>query len=384
MNTRTAGPGAAPRGRAIPATSSTSGRSTPSGAPSLVDSLVTGYRNGERRAGERRRPVLVFSAERGVNAGLYVYDLTDPRMPVLRDSSLVASGIHTATIAEIGGRRYVFAAQDPVTSGPAADLRHHRSRQHSCRLATVPMPPPLRHPRHVRPRRPGVRVCVEHRSHHLRRRRTAIQAGSAAMPRGGEPTSDRRRRRLRRPVGAQRVVVPQSGLERRAALPLHRPGGRGRHRLPIERRHPRGGRERPGPPDRGSRLPPGRRRDPQLLDGRERQILYAAYYNGGVVALDVSGQLAGDLSNRLIAEIRPGGAGATRTWGVQLAGGSLYAIDMLSGLWQPWRCRKGLLAIGWLRRRRGQRLFERSTSGYHPSGSIITPFTLRGPGMTAM
>jgi hypothetical protein len=65
-----------------------------------------------------------------------------------------------------------------------------------------------------------------------------------------------------------------------------------------------------------------------------RQVLYAAYYNGGVVALDVSGTLSGDLSNRLIAEIQPGGDGDTYTWGVQLAGGSLYAIDMLSGLWQ--------------------------------------------------
>ena len=66
----------------------------------------------------------------------------------------------------------------------------------------------------------------------------------------------------------------------------------------------------------------------------DRQILYMAYYNGGVVALDVSGELAGDLSDRLIAQIQPGGAGDTYTWGVQLAGGSLYAIDMLSGLWQ--------------------------------------------------
>ncbi|HET7468774.1 MAG TPA: hypothetical protein VFJ81_03830, partial [Gemmatimonadales bacterium] len=65
-----------------------------------------------------------------------------------------------------------------------------------------------------------------------------------------------------------------------------------------------------------------------------RQILYMAYYNGGVVALDVSGQLLGDLSNRLIAEIKPGGNNDTYTWGVQLANGSLYAIDMLSGLWQ--------------------------------------------------
>ncbi|MBA2626792.1 MAG: Ig-like domain-containing protein [Gemmatimonadales bacterium] len=64
------------------------------------------------------------------------------------------------------------------------------------------------------------------------------------------------------------------------------------------------------------------------------QILYAAFYNGGVVALDVSGTLSGDLAGRVIAQLRPGGAGNTFTWGVQLANGSLYAIDMLSGLSQ--------------------------------------------------
>src|SRR6267154_5352280 len=64
------------------------------------------------------------------------------------------------------------------------------------------------------------------------------------------------------------------------------------------------------------------------------QVLYAAYYNQGIVALDVSGTLSGDLSARLIDSIRPGGAGNTYTWGVQLDNGSLYAIDMLSGFWQ--------------------------------------------------
>jgi hypothetical protein len=65
-----------------------------------------------------------------------------------------------------------------------------------------------------------------------------------------------------------------------------------------------------------------------------RQILYAAYYNGGVVALDVSGDLVGDLGGRLIDSIRPGGIGNTYVWGVQLYNGSLYASDMLSGFWQ--------------------------------------------------
>jgi hypothetical protein len=65
-----------------------------------------------------------------------------------------------------------------------------------------------------------------------------------------------------------------------------------------------------------------------------RQVLYAAYYNAGVIALDISGTLSGDLSSRLLSQVRPGGANNTYTWGVQLANGSLYAIDMLSGLWQ--------------------------------------------------
>lgn len=40
------------------------------------------------------------------------------------------------------------------------------------------------------------------------------------------------------------------------------------------------------------------------------------------------------LTGRLIAQIQPGGPGNTYTWGVQLAGGSRYASDMVSGLWQ--------------------------------------------------
>jgi hypothetical protein len=64
------------------------------------------------------------------------------------------------------------------------------------------------------------------------------------------------------------------------------------------------------------------------------QVLYVAYYDGGVAAIDVSGTLTGDVSNRLIANVRPGGTGDTYVWGVQLHRGSLFAIDMESGLWE--------------------------------------------------
>jgi len=66
----------------------------------------------------------------------------------------------------------------------------------------------------------------------------------------------------------------------------------------------------------------------------QAQVLFAAYYNGGVVALDVSGTLSGDLASRERARIQPGGAGNTYTWGVMQAGGSVYAADMRSGFWQ--------------------------------------------------
>ena len=63
------------------------------------------------------------------------------------------------------------------------------------------------------------------------------------------------------------------------------------------------------------------------------QVLYAAYYNAGVVRIDVSGTLIGDMSSRITNQVKPGGTGNTYIWGVMLANGTLYATDMLSGFW---------------------------------------------------
>lgn len=64
-----------------------------------------------------------------------------------------------------------------------------------------------------------------------------------------------------------------------------------------------------------------------------RQVLYAAWYNGGVVAVDVSGTLTGNLANRIIAQVQPGGPANTFVWGVMVAGNRVYASDMRSGFW---------------------------------------------------
>jgi len=78
-----------------------------------------------------------------------------------------------------------------------------------------------------------------------------------------------------------------------------------------------------------------------------RGILYAAYYNGGVRAIDVRGDLSScDVANksadgrcdlaRMDRELAHGPAGGqpVYVWGVQLSGGSVYASDMLNGIWK--------------------------------------------------
>lgn len=78
-----------------------------------------------------------------------------------------------------------------------------------------------------------------------------------------------------------------------------------------------------------------------------RGILYAAYYNGGVRAIDVTGDLSTcdasfrDLTGRcnLAAMGREVAHGLldgppVYVWGVQIAGGQLYASDMLNGIWK--------------------------------------------------
>lgn len=77
-----------------------------------------------------------------------------------------------------------------------------------------------------------------------------------------------------------------------------------------------------------------------------RGILYAAYYNGGVRALDIRGDLSAcsaadrdglgrcdlalmgrEVARGLVDE------GPVHIWGVHFAGGRIYASDMLNGLW---------------------------------------------------
>jgi hypothetical protein len=301
------------------------------GAPTLVDSLkVPAIATVSDVQVSDDGALLVFSAERGANAGLYVYDLTDPRTPAFLDSALVADGLHTATVAEIAGHRYVFAARNP--KNPALIIYDITIPSAIVVAATVPIPPAYGiHDTFVRD---GLAFVFAWNTGVI-----IYDVGNGIV--GGSPTQPREVSRLltsdnnvaggpqvhngwwfHNPVrneqrylfigqegvgtiGSQSSgdlhVVDVADLAHPSEVAFFHLDGAGTHNFWVD---------------------------------EDRQILYMAYYNAGVVALDVSGVLAGDLSARLIAKIQPGGTADTYTWGVQLAGGSLYAIDMLSGLWQ--------------------------------------------------
>jgi hypothetical protein len=302
-----------------------------SGAPSLADSIIIpaiGTVSDLQVSDDGA--VLVVSTEIGANAGLFVYGLADPQRPTLLDSALVPEGIHTATIADLGGRRYVFAARDPAkTELQIYDITDPTA---LALAATVPIPPNYGiHDTYVRD---GLAFVFAWNSGvMIYDVGNGMSGGSPAAPRlvsqlvtsddgvkGGSavhngwwfhnPVSGENRYLFIGQEGAGRIgsassgdlhVVDVSDLRRPVEVASFRLEGAGVHNFWMD---------------------------------EQRQILYMAYYNGGVVALDVSGELRGDLSSRLIAEIKPGGDTDTYTWGVQLANGSLYAIDMLSGLWQ--------------------------------------------------
>lgn len=301
------------------------------GAPELVDSvvvpLIATVSDVEVSADGS---VLLFSAERGANAGIFLYGLGDPRRPVLFDSVQVNGGVHTATLGEIGDRRYLFAARNPPD--PALLIFDVTEPGNITPAAAVAIPPNYGiHDTFVRD---GLAFVFAWNTGVI-----IYDVGNGIA--GGSPAA---------PAEVSRLVTDAADL---SAGPSVHNGWWFHNPVTHEARYLFIGQEGPGVIGAQSsgdihvvdvsdlRQPvevarfhlPGAGTHNFWMD-EANQILYAAYYNQGVIALDVSGTLSGDLSGRLIGHLLPGGPGDTYTWGVQLAGGSLYASDMLSGLWQ--------------------------------------------------
>jgi hypothetical protein len=300
------------------------------GAPTLVDSVkISGINTVSDVEVSSDGQLLMFSAENGPDAGLHFYSLADPAKPTPLVHIPILEGVHTATFGEIGGRRYAFAAKNPFN--PALQIFDVTDPVNPALVATVPIPDNYGiHDTFVRD---GLAFVFAWDTGVI-----IYDVGNGQQ--GGSPT---------RPVEVSRLITPAGD----AGSPSVHNGWWFHNPVSGERRYLFIGQE--GPAVIGSRasgdifvvdvsdLANPRQVAFFHLNGagahnfwmdEPRQILYAAYYNGGVVALDVSGTLSGNLANRRLGQIQPGGAGNTFTWGVQLANGSLYAIDMLSGLWQ--------------------------------------------------
>jgi hypothetical protein len=298
------------------------------GAPELADSLIlpnVGTVSDVEVSADGT--VLMLSAERGSEGGLYLYDLVDPAKPTLLDSVHVDEGLHTATFGEIGERRYAFTARNP--GEPALTIFDVTDPATIELAASVPIPPTYGiHDTYVR----GGLAFV-----------FAWDAGVIIYDvgngiRGGSPEA---------PVEVSRVVTVAGS----AGSPAVHNGWWFHNPVTQEARYLFVGQE--GPASIGSTasgdihvvdvsdLSRPREVASFHMEGagthnfwmdEDAQVLYAAYYNGGVIALDVSGTLSGDLADRLLGQVRFGDD--TFTWSVMLANGWLYASDMLSGLWQ--------------------------------------------------
>jgi hypothetical protein len=303
-----------------------------SGAPSLVDSIkISGVSTVSDVQVTDDGQLLVFTTESDPGSGLHLYSLSDPANPVFLDQEPASGGLHTATVAEINGRQYAFGARNPSAEEPALVIYDITDPTNIDPITTIPVP--SNYGIHDTFVRDGLAFVFAWNTGVI-----IYDVGNGI--RGGSPDS---------PAEVSRLVTAASD----EASPSVHNGWWFHNGATGEKRYLFIGQEGPsvlGVQASGdihvvdvSDLTNPREVAFFHIDGagthnfwmdEERQILYAAYYNGGVVALDVSGTLSGDLSNRLLSQLRPGGSGNTYTWGVQLANGSLYASDMLSGLWQ--------------------------------------------------
>jgi hypothetical protein len=310
------------------------------GSPTLVGSVtVPGIGTVSDVQVSEDGHLLVASGERGSDGGIYLYGLSNPAAPSFLGSAVVGeAGVHTVTLATINGRLYAFAARNPgfpvkASTDPALLIYDINDPEAPTLVATKPFPERdySIHDSYVRD---GIAFVFVWNTGLV-----IYDVGNGIG--GGSPSA---------PVELSRMVTSDNGI---CCGPSVHNGWWFHNPATGENRYLFVGQEG------AAALGETSSGDIHVVDVADlsqphevaffhlegagthnfwmdetRQVLYAAYYNAGVVALDVSGTLTGDLSGRLLSSIKPGGEGNTFTWGVQLANGYLYAIDMLSGFWQ--------------------------------------------------
>jgi hypothetical protein len=312
-----------------------------SATPNLVDSLsITDATTlGDIQATQDRRYLVVATEAIG---SLVIYDIQKPRAPVLVSrfqNADILNGVHTAEVQTVNGKLYAFLSIDPRgtdkarlvildISNPAAPVM----------LFSRVMGTPFVHDVFVRD---GIMM-------------TALwNDGIAIFDIGGGGKGGT----ISAPVqiGATSIIGgkahnifwyrdPVTGNKKFALVGEEGPGS-----IPSSSSgdvHVLDVSDMSNPREVGFYNVPGAGVHNFSTD-EQRGILYAAYYNGGVRALSIRGDLGScsadqkdssgrcDLRtmNRELAK-GPVGVSPVYIWGVHFTDGKLYASDMLNGLWR--------------------------------------------------
>lgn len=313
--------------------------------PVLVDSvIVTGaITTGDVQVSDDG--ALMVVATEPAPGSIAIYSLADPRHPSLitrYTSDQTTPGVHTAKLGRVNGKLYGFLAVDPGASFPA-------------RLVIVDLSTPSA------PKQVFVKIAGAPYVHDTYQRDGLLFIGLwndgvdvwdiGGCGSGASPENPRTLGNVKTIGGEVHNIWwyhDTSGSKRFAFVGEEGPGAIGSssrgdiHVIDIS--------------------------DPTLpkevafyhIDGagthnfsvdEAKGVLYAAYYNGGVRALDIRGDLAScptsqqnEQTNLLRCDLRLMGrelgiglADLNRTvyvWGVQYLNGTVYASDMLNGIWK--------------------------------------------------
>jgi hypothetical protein len=289
--------------------------------------------------------LLVVATERA-NGSIVLYDLADPRRPVLikrHQTPATIDGVHTAEVARVDGTLYAFLSVDPPNS----------------RLVIVDLSDP------ANPREVLVRTMGDPFIHDVFVRDgilfTALWSTGTTIwdigggGKGGTPAN---------PVEIATIRTASSTASGSSSAHnawwFHDPSSGERRYLFVGEEGPGGvtGTQSSGDvhvvdvstmaqPREVAFFHVGGAGTHNFSMDEARGILYAAFYNGGVRAIDVRGDLgtctaaqkSGDgrcnlgLMGRELARLEPGSLDVF-FWGVQWTGTHVYGSDMFHGLWK--------------------------------------------------
>jgi len=310
--------------------------------PQLVDSLIVDFAStlGDVQVTDDGQLLVVATEVSG--GSIMIYSLADPAKPQLitrYTTPLTDPGVHTAEVQRVNGKLYAFLCIDPGNATPArlviVDLSTPSAPQ---QVYTAAMGSPYVHDVYVRdgilmtalwnqgislwdiggggrggsPSNPvllGNVVTVDGKAHNICWFHNAVTGEKRYAFVGEEGRGS---------IGFSSIgdihVVDVSNMSAPREVAFYHLDGAGTHNFSVD---------------------------------ENRGILYAAFYNGGVRAIDVSGDLTScDASNKsadgrcdlgkMGREIAsgPDSGAPVYIWGVQLVGGQVYASDMLNGIWK--------------------------------------------------